>query len=67
VNELLQIIDIIGGGNDTKGEAEAEDEVIAAYGAAMVASFQVIIIASKKAMRSFRDSFRRRFASTWKW
>ena len=50
-----------------KGKLTAEGEVIAAYGAAMVAAFQVLINCLEGVTRSFRDSFLTRSASTWKW
>lgn len=48
------------------GKLSPEGEVIAAYGAAMVAAFQVLINAMKRVTRSSRDSSQTRLASTWK-
>jgi hypothetical protein len=44
-----------------------EGEVIAAYGAAMVAAFQVLSTVLKRTTRWRRNSFPKRYVSTWKW
>ena len=50
-----------------KGKLSPEGEVIAAYGAAMVAAFQGLSTASKRMTQCRPDSFLTRFAYTWKW
>lgn len=49
------------------GKLSPEGEVIAAYGPAMVAAFQVLINCLEESERSSPDSFLTRLASTWKW
>jgi hypothetical protein len=44
-----------------------EGEVIAAYGAALVAAFQVLINCLKKVTPYNRGSLQTRSASTWRW
>jgi hypothetical protein len=43
-----------------------EGEVIAAYGAAMVAAFQVLVSCLEENEACIRDSFPRRLGSTWR-
>jgi len=50
-----------------KGKLSPEGEVIAAYGAAMVAAFQVLINCLEENDGSYPDSFRPRSAFIWKW
>jgi hypothetical protein len=50
-----------------KGKLSPEGEVIAAYGAAMVAAFQVLSTASRRMTRCYPDSFPPRSAFIWKW
>ncbi len=45
----------------------AEGEVIAAYGAAVVAAFQVLINCLEESDPYYPDNFLMRLASTWKW
>jgi hypothetical protein len=49
------------------GKLTPEGEVIAAYGAAMVAAFQVLINCLEENNAFCRDSFLTRLAFTWKW
>lgn len=49
------------------GKLSPEGEVIAAYGAAMVAAFQVLINLLEESDALLRDSFLTRLASIWRW
>jgi hypothetical protein len=50
-----------------KPKLSPEGEVIAAYGTAMVAAFQVLAVVLRKMKPCIQGSFQRRSPSIWKW
>jgi hypothetical protein len=50
----------------SKGKLSPEGEALAAYSAAMVAAFQVLINCLEES-DALSGNFQTRFASTWKW